>query len=165
MIYASKKLTANFWNLSTNSWAEIYQDWCVCPYMGICFWRTTQPIFVYEFRRPLAVSRTHKIWVLGMLRWYGIIWPKVNQIWAWLHRRHWWAFGVHEPLNSLVTGPSLLDNCLISKTSFTKKTLNSKSSIDENSKTSLAVFKSPARNFKQQRMEFKYKEIFQSQET
>ena len=30
-----------------------------------------------------------------------------------------WAVRVHDPLKSLVMGPSLLDNCCILKTSFT----------------------------------------------
>ena len=29
-----------------------------------------------------------------------------NMQWAWLHRRQQWAVGVHDPLKSLVMGPS-----------------------------------------------------------
>jgi len=41
-----------------------------------------------------------KIWVLGMLRWFGLIWPKWAYIWARLHRGHRWMVGVRDPLKT-----------------------------------------------------------------
>ena len=35
------------------------------------------------------------------------MWPKLEQIWARTHRGHRWAFGVYDPLKSLVMGPSV----------------------------------------------------------
>ena len=63
---------------------------------------------MYEFKRPLATSRAPKILLLGMLRLFVIIEPKLDQIRAWLHRGHRWAVEVHGPLKSLVKGYSLL---------------------------------------------------------
>ena len=50
---------------------------------------------------------------LGMSRWFGIIGPKIDQIWAWLYHRRRWEVGVQDPLTSLVTGSSLLVNCYL----------------------------------------------------
>ena len=42
--------------------------------------------FMHEFRIPLATIRALKTLLLGMLRRFGIIEPKLDQIWAWLYR-------------------------------------------------------------------------------
>ena len=44
---------------------------------------------------------------------FGIIEPKFDHIWVWLHLRHRWAVGIHNPLESSVTGFSLLGNCYL----------------------------------------------------
>ena len=44
----------------------------------------------------------------------------MDQIWAWLPRRHRLAVGVRDPLKSSVTGPSLMVNCYL-ETKFHKK--------------------------------------------
>ena len=53
-----------------------------------------------------------------MFKWFGIIGPKFDQIWAWPHRRHQWTVGVRDPLKSLVM---VYWVTAISKTSFTNK--------------------------------------------
>ena len=69
--------------------------------------------FVYKFKRRLAVSIAPKIWVLGMFKLFGIIGPKLDQIWAWPHSRQQEAVGVHDPFKSFLMGPSLLGNCYL----------------------------------------------------
>ena len=66
-----------------------------------------------QFLRPLAKSTALIISVLGMLRSFSIIRPKVDQTWAWLHRGHRWAVGVRDPLKSLFTCPCLSVNCYL----------------------------------------------------
>ena len=65
------------------------------------------------FRRLVATSRAPQIMVLSMLRSFGKIGPRIDQIWAWLSRGHRWSPGVRNPLKSSVTGPSLLVNCYL----------------------------------------------------
>ena len=65
------------------------------------------------FKRLVATSRAPQIMVLSMLRSFGKIGPQIDQIWAWLSRRHRWSPGVRNPLKSSVTGPSLLVNCYL----------------------------------------------------
>ena len=65
------------------------------------------------FRRLVATSRAPQIMVLSMLRSFGKIGPQIDQIWAWLSRRHGWSPGVRNPLKSSVTGLSLLVNCYL----------------------------------------------------
>ena len=72
------------------------------------------------FRRPIAVSRAPKIWVLGMFRWFGIIGQKLDQIFAWPHRRHRWAVGFQDPSTVLVWF-LVYWKTAISKTSLTNK--------------------------------------------
>ena len=103
--YLSYKVSfiQKYWYL-TNLWVKIYQIWCVCPYMGIWLLTHNSTIFVqsrwkyiYAFRRQIATSTASKIWVLSMLRWFCINGPTIDQIWAWLHRRHRWAVGSGTP--------------------------------------------------------------------
>ena len=65
------------------------------------------------FKRLVATSRAPQIMVLSMLRSSGKIEPQIDQIWAWLSRGHRWSAGFRNPLNSSVTGPSLLVNCYL----------------------------------------------------
>ena len=76
--------------------------------------------YIYEFLIPLATSRAPLISVLGILRRFGIIEPKIDQIWAWLHRGHRWAVGVRDPLKSLVKALNLSVNCYL-ENKFHKK--------------------------------------------
>ena len=55
--------------------------------------------------------RMQPIWVLSMFKWFGIIGPKLDQIWAWPRRGHRLAVGVHDPLKSLVIGNLLKFLC------------------------------------------------------
>ena len=80
--------------------------------------------FICEFRRPIVTSKAPKIFVLGMLQWFCIIRPEIDQIWAWLHRRQWWTIGVRDLLESLVTGSSLLVNCYLEKKFHNKTRLD-----------------------------------------
>ena len=48
----------------------------------------------------LELKMKIKIWVLGMLRWFGLIWPKWAYIWARLHRGHRWMVGLRDPLKT-----------------------------------------------------------------
>ena len=50
-----------------------------------------------------------------MVKWLGIVGPKLEQIWAWPHSGHQRTVGVYDPLKSLDTGPSLLNNYLENK--------------------------------------------------
>ena len=59
-----------------------------------------------------------------MLWLFCIIEPKIDQIWAWLHRRHRWAVGVWDPLKRLVIGSSLLVNCYLEKKMHNKLRLD-----------------------------------------
>ena len=69
------------------------------------------------FKRLVATSRAPQIVVLSMLRSFGKIVPQIDQIWAWLSRRHRWSAGVQNPLKGWVTGLSLLVNCYLSQNS------------------------------------------------
>ena len=104
--------------------ANYYKIWCVCPNMDIWFLIHNSAIYlnsglncIYEFRRPLATSRAPKMLFLVMFRRFSIIEPKLDQIWVWLHRGHRCADGIYEPLKSLVTGSTLLDNCCVTRKS------------------------------------------------
>ena len=69
--------------------------------------------YKHVFRRLLATSRAPHSMVLSMLRRFGKIGPKINQIWAWLSRGHRWAPRVRNPLKSSFMGHSLLVNCYL----------------------------------------------------
>ena len=113
----------------TNLWAKIYQIWCVCPNMDIWFLVNYSakfcPIWIkihIRFPETLATRRRPMTSVFGMLllRWFGIIGPKIDQIWAWLHRRHRWAVGVRVPGPPQKFGQGLLINCYL-ENKFHKK--------------------------------------------
>ena len=78
--------------------------------------------YKHVFRRLLATSRAPHSMVLSMLRRFGKIGPKIDQIWAWLSRGHRWAPRVRNPLKSSFMGHSLLVNCYL-EIKFHKKSV------------------------------------------